>query len=135
VQQRGALKLSLAAVSILAGAASLVSGNYWFAVALIGVAASVAVIPIGRAVSQDHVKTLLESLSIARQTGAMAVRAVVMSRIIFITKSAFTDTASRGHLLLFRDEVEPGHWRELSTLLRHQAPPSPELKKVEQLTR
>lgn len=74
---------------------------------------------------------LLESLRVARQAGAPAVKAVVATKIIFIGKSAIVGEPVRGNTLLLRDEIEAPVWRELATLLRHQARRSQELKKVD----
>ncbi len=124
----------MAAITVAAGVACAVSGNLWIAGALVAAAVAVAAVPVGHAVSPDELKLLLESLRVAQKTGAPAVKAVVMPRIILIAKAAGADTSSSRYALLFRDEMDVADWRELSTLLRHQAHHSPERKKLEQFT-
>ena len=57
--------------------------------------------------------------------------AVVGAKLIFVGNSAVHGQSIRGHALFFKDEIDDPIWRELATLLRHQAHPSWELKKVD----
>ena len=129
---RGVLRGSLATITVIAAGACVPSGNLWVAGALVVCAIAVAAMPLVRQVSRDDVKMLLESLRVAPQDGTAAVNAVVTSRIIFIANSAICDASARGYALLFRDEMDATVWRSLATLLRHQAHPSAELRKVDQ---
>ena len=134
MKQRHALRLLLAAITVASAVASIVSGNLLIASGLIVCALTAHALPFAEKVSPDHVKTLLESLRISQKEGAPSVNAVAVSLMIFIRKSAISGGTTRGYVLLFRDEIEAAVWRELATLLRHQARPSPELKKVGQST-
>ena len=116
----------------VAALASLVSGGVWIAGALVVCTVFLVAAPFAKELSPDDIKTLLESLRVSQQAGAPAVNAVVTSAIIFIGKSPISGQAGSGYTLLFRDEIDAPVWREMATLLRHQARPSPELKKVGQ---
>ena len=132
MKQRFALRLSLAMITVVAALASLVSGGVWIAGALVVCTVFLVAAPFAKELSPDDVKTLLESLRVSQQAGAPAVNAVVTSAIIFIRKSTISGQTGSGYALLFRDEIDAPVWREMATLLRHQARPSPELKKVGQ---
>ena len=131
---RGLLRGSFATITLVAAGACVPSGNLWVAGALVVCAMAVAAMPLVQQVSRDDVKTLLESLRVAPQDGTIAVKAVVTSRIIFVANSAIRDASDRSYALLFRDEMDAAVWRSLATLLRHQAHPSAELRKVDQST-
>ena len=132
MKQRFALRISLAMITVVAALASLVSGGAWIAGALVVCAVFLVAVPFAKELSPDGIKTLLESLRVSQQAGAPALNAVVTSAIIFIGKSPISGQAGSGYALLFRDEIEVPVWREMATLLRHQAQPSPELRKVGQ---
>lgn len=128
---RQLLRLALATITVTAAGASLASGNFWMASGMVLCALASLALPHTKAVSESAVEALLESLRVARQAGAPAVKAVVGTRIIFIGKSAIAAEPVRGNALLFRDEIEVPAWRELATLLRHQSRCSPELNNVD----
>ena len=132
MKQRFALRISLAMITVVAALASLVSGGVWIAGALVVCAVFLVAVPFAKELSPDDIKTLLESLRVSQQAGAPAVNAVVTSAIIFIGKSPISGQTGSGYALLFRDEIDAPVWREMATLLRHQAHPSPELRKVGQ---
>ena len=132
MKQRFALRLSLAMITVVAALASLVSGSVWIAGALLVCAVFLVAVPFVKELSPDDIKTLLESLRVSQQAGAPAVNAVVTSAIIFIRKSPISGQTGSGYALLFRDEIDAPVWREMATLLRHQAHPPLELRKVGQ---
>ena len=132
MKQRFALRISLAMITVVAALASLGSGGVWIAGALVVCAVFLVAVPFAKELSPDDIKTLLESLRVSQQAGAPAVNAVVTSAIIFIGKSPISGQAGSGYTLLFRDEIDAPVWREMATLLRHQAHPSLELRKVGQ---
>ena len=80
-------------------------------------------------------------MRIAQHAGGVPVNAVVTSHIIFISSgiadiseastSRYPLLTSR-YRLLWRDEMDAPVWRELATLLRHQAQQSPEREKVDE---
>ena len=94
-------------------------------------AAVVAARPFAKAIPAPDIAPLFETLRLSRKPGAAAVRAVVTAKIIFVGKSALTQTPNSGYLQLFRDEMEARVWRELSTLLRHQPHDPQELAQVD----
>ena len=132
MKQRFALRISLAMITVVAALASLVSGGAWIAGALVVCAVFLVAVPFAKQLSPDDIKTLLESLRLSQQAGAPALNAVVTSAIIFIGKSPISGQAGSGYAVLFRDEIDAPVWREMATLLRHQAHPSPKLRKVGQ---
>ena len=130
---RVALRASLVTITVVAASACFGSGNLLIAGGLVVCAVVVAAVPLANIVSRHELKALLESLRKARQGGTATANAVVTSKIIFVANSAIYDASSSSYALLFRDEMEVDVWRELATLLRHQAHPSPELKNVGQV--
>lgn len=128
---RFALRLSLAALTVAAAGLSAVSGNLWIAAVLVVGAAVVATLRFSKAIPAQDIAPLFEKLRLSRKPGAVAVRAVVTPKIIFVNKSAVTQTSNSGYVLLFRDETEAPVWRELSTLLRHQPHDPQELAQVD----
>ena len=129
---RLALRLSLTAFTATAAVASVASGSLWVAGSMAVCAVIVAVAPMAVEVSRDDIKTLLESLRVSEQAGAPEANAVVTSALIFIGRSKISGTSGHRSILLFRDEIEAPVWRQMATLLRHQAHPSLELKKAGQ---
>lgn len=128
---RFALRLTLPALTVAAAGASAVSGSLWVAAGLLVCAASVAAFSLAKAIPAHDIPTLFETLRLSRKPDAAAVRAVVTSTIIFVSKSDVTPTPNSGYVLLFRDEMEAPVWRELSTLLRHQPHDPQELAQVD----
>ncbi len=100
-------------------------------VGLVVCALAVVALPVAKTISEQYIGALFESLRLSRKPGAAAVRAVVTSKIIFVSKSAATLASNSGYVLLFRDEMDATVWRELSTLLRHQPHDPQELAQVD----
>jgi hypothetical protein len=125
--------MSLATITLAAAVACVVAGSFGVAGGFVGCAIVIAGLTRTKFDSCVDAKALLETLRVAQRAGAVAVNAVVTSKIIFIAKSEISDAASSGHALLFRDEIDVAIWRELTTFLRHQAHAQPELKKVDQV--
>lgn len=129
--QRHALRLLLAAISVVSAGASVASGNFWIAGGMVVCAFAMVVRPLSKKVSAGEFKTFLESLRVSQQVSTPAVNAVVGATFIFVGNSAIYGESNSGNALLFRDEIDDPVWRELATLLRHQAHPSSELKRVD----
>ena len=131
---RIALRQSLTASTLAAAGATAAAGNVGVAALLLicAVIVFVAVGSVATEPSPDDIKAILESLNTSQLEGAPVVNAVVTSAIIFIGKSVMRGATDRRNTLLFRDEIEAHTWREMMTLLRHQAHPSPDAYEVGQ---